>query len=552
MNHIGWKQIVIIYTVIFLLVILNGIIPGLFIYRDTDAVEISADRFLNDAGEDLSYRMKTEQDEKILTFSAEIHKNELKVIDSDDLGLSITKLEAQGYTVRWNESIVGYAGDPENGRANLWNSSCWFVVPKELIKEVNTLEITAYSDYEIGAYANSVRLTTPKEAQWIATNQMIYSAGISLIGIGMALFSLIITFGLATIQTMDRKMLIAMTFGMVFIALYALDHLSLPYMFISYLTYKKILFLAAFLSVGVFGFVSGWLIKSKIPPTASVISTFVFMIGAIVSKDMIAFKRFYMVGIILLPLNICTWLFPIVPKLKSSDEARFLFGGLVIICINSFWEFIALVVYPAQLAMNSFSTILIIATINMFVIALDTIKTAKLLSEKISFTDTLLTQSKMDEVTGLYNKSYCIDAIKNLSALYSVAMMDIDDFKIVNDKYGHVIGDDAIRYVADTIKSELRDDDVVARYGGDEYVAVVQCLPSTALTVFDRVRERIRKNPLVKDGMTINITLSVGVYHVKQKETPEEIISKADKALYMAKRTGKNRTVVYQSSEDII
>ena len=195
MNHIGVRQIIIIYLVIILLIVFNALIPNLFIYRYPDSVGLSPERF-SDGEDDLSYRLKNKQDPKVMTFSATVDKDELAGFKGEDLGLSLTKLEAQGYTVRWNGQCIGYAGDPVEGKANIWNSSFWFVIPKEIIQDVNTLEIEMYSDYEVGAYKHSIIISDLDETERISANHMMYSTGLSLAGIGMAVFSLIITFGL--------------------------------------------------------------------------------------------------------------------------------------------------------------------------------------------------------------------------------------------------------------------------------------------------------------------------------------------------------------------
>lgn len=516
MNHIGTRQIFIIYIFIALLILFNELIPERFVFSDLNSVIIPVERF-SDGENDMNYRMKDEDDPTIMTFSARVYAEELDALEGDDLGLSLTKIEAQGYIVRWNDQCIGYAGDPADGNANLWNSSFVFVIPADHIQPINTLSIEAYSDYEIGAYSHSIMISSLHDAERVVSNQMAYSHGLSLIGFGVAIFSFIITFGLSTIRTKNRKILIMMTVSILLMVVYAMSYMTINHLPISFLNYKKAVLIAAFLAMAAFGLMCTWLIKSKVPVISSLIALAVFLIGTALCKDMLTFKRFYLFGLGLVPLNVAVLIFVMIPKLKTSDEARFLLGGLLVIFVNALWETIALIVHPSLLTKNSFSTILVLAAINMFVIVLDSVKTTTLLHEKISFSNSLLNQSKMDELSGLYNKSHCMELLSELEPPFSVAMMDIDDFKVINDGFGHIIGDLAIRHVADIIKNEFREGDVIARYGGDEYVAAVRCQTATALHVFERVRQGVSAYPLVKDKKKVNITMSIGVYHVKKR-----------------------------------
>lgn len=127
----------------------------------------------------------------------------------------------------------------------------------------------------------------------------------------------------------------------------------------------------------------------------------------------------------------------------------------------------------------------------------------------------------------------------------SVVMLDADHFKSVNDTYGHAGGDDVLRFLSAECKKVLRDQDFIGRIGGEEFCI---CLPETAsegaFLVADRLRESIAISDIkLSDGQVINISISVGVATLQEKETMDDVMRRADEALYEAKETGRNRVV---------
>jgi diguanylate cyclase (GGDEF)-like protein len=152
-----------------------------------------------------------------------------------------------------------------------------------------------------------------------------------------------------------------------------------------------------------------------------------------------------------------------------------------------------------------------------------------------------------DPLTGLLNRTALTqlqrrpDAMARLQAgRYVLGMVDIDNFKQVNDRHGHLLGDQALRMVADTIAAAIRRSDLAVRYGGEEFLLV---FPDTALAGAYEVAERIRD--AVQHGhLPFPVTVSVGLAAGDPRgDTPEEVFERADQALYRAKSTGRNRVV---------
>jgi diguanylate cyclase (GGDEF)-like protein len=122
-------------------------------------------------------------------------------------------------------------------------------------------------------------------------------------------------------------------------------------------------------------------------------------------------------------------------------------------------------------------------------------------------------------------------------------MLDIDDFKQINDNYGHITGDKILIFVASLLKKTLRDSDKIFRYGGEEFIIILnRNEDEEARLVADRILKLIRNNRLIYLGETINITASIGLTRLlKSDKTQEDLLQRADKALYKSKSDGKNR-----------
>ena len=164
-------------------------------------------------------------------------------------------------------------------------------------------------------------------------------------------------------------------------------------------------------------------------------------------------------------------------------------------------------------------------------------------------------QTMRDELTGLPNRTYLFKALSDEYArarryrrALSIAMVDLDNFKVVNDTYGHLAGDRALIRIAGTLKGELRRQDLLGRYGGEEFLVI---LPETtgreAAVMLERCREKIAKISWkeVISRASLSITLSAGIGElVDADRSIEDLIARADRTMYRAKSEGRNRVVV--------
>jgi diguanylate cyclase (GGDEF)-like protein len=156
-----------------------------------------------------------------------------------------------------------------------------------------------------------------------------------------------------------------------------------------------------------------------------------------------------------------------------------------------------------------------------------------------------------DGLTDIFNKSYffeTINLIPNIKDLnYAIVIIDLDDFKSVNDTYGHPMGDMVLKTVAKIIQNSTRSSDIVARYGGDEIIIFEQNFTDKEKirNRIELMRDTIERTKITFEESTISITASFGVY-VKAGEslTLNEVIKKADDIMYESKNAGKNRVTI--------
>jgi diguanylate cyclase (GGDEF)-like protein len=156
----------------------------------------------------------------------------------------------------------------------------------------------------------------------------------------------------------------------------------------------------------------------------------------------------------------------------------------------------------------------------------------------------------VDALTGVYNKRYFGEALEreyNRSQRYkrdlSLVLCDVDHFKKVNDVHGHLVGDAILRQVATQMKEHLRQQDILARVGGEEFAALLPEIGRDGARVTaEKLRKIVESTPFVVEGISVKATVSVGVTSLEAKvKDPKALFERADAALYQAKAKGRNR-----------
>jgi diguanylate cyclase (GGDEF)-like protein len=164
-----------------------------------------------------------------------------------------------------------------------------------------------------------------------------------------------------------------------------------------------------------------------------------------------------------------------------------------------------------------------------------------------------------DSLTGLYSRSYFMEALdreykhfNRYRTPLSFMMIDIDHFKRINDRFGHQAGDEVLKKIAKRFMKIIREADVIGRYGGEEF-GVIQ--PRTDVSgstrTADRILSALREDPeMVLDNVKVRVSIGIATCPHKEINDPAQLIKAADTALYQAKRAGRDRMVVFDAREE--
>ena len=199
----------------------------------------------------------------------------------------------------------------------------------------------------------------------------------------------------------------------------------------------------------------------------------------------------------------------------------------------------------------------LLTTISDYFYAIETpLKNPKIVDIKVY--EKVIKQSTHDSLTGLFNKAYLTDALtqhislaKRHNTELSVLFLDIDNFKDINDTFGHHSGDLVLKNVAHRISQEMRASDIIARFGGDEFVILMpNTYKTNALMLSERLRNALNQNSIPIKGTAHTITVSGGVASFPaDARKAENLLNLADSALYRAKGAGKNSISLFKEDK---
>jgi len=166
----------------------------------------------------------------------------------------------------------------------------------------------------------------------------------------------------------------------------------------------------------------------------------------------------------------------------------------------------------------------------------------------------------LDPLTQIANRRYLdtrlpaeFDARRTDGCCLGVMVIDIDNFKGINDTYGHQVGDEVLKIVARTLQSNMRPRDIVGRWGGEEFLLLIHDVDADALAaIAERVRALVEASTYPHPSGDVSVTVSIGTALSDEKTPAADVIKAADRAMYMSKEAGRNRVTGYLNLDDIL
>lgn len=241
--------------------------------------------------------------------------------------------------------------------------------------------------------------------------------------------------------------------------------------------------------------------------------------------------------------------------IKGMKPARYFLTAWSVLSVGILtWAFRSLGILPqTQLITYSYPVAVAAESILLSLALADRIRTLQQENRELENREhRLLILSNTDGLTKLYNKRYFNEKLKseitlsgNLGNPLSLLMLDLDDFKKINDTYGHPAGDQVLKRLGEIVLMSIRDKDYGCRYGGEEFTVILPgAEKEQALNVAERIRRLISDDTFETiDGQKFSVTVSIGLAQLHPGENSADLINRADQSLYRAKRQGKNQTV---------
>lgn len=210
--------------------------------------------------------------------------------------------------------------------------------------------------------------------------------------------------------------------------------------------------------------------------------------------------------------------------------------------------------YPPKYVLHELVIIAIVLANALFMMAFAAVCFRLQVSRADFYENELTRQANHDKLTGLVNRNYLIEHLQKVYeeediSEYWLAMLDIDDFKKINDTYGHNCGDYVLKIVAGLI-AENSCGMIPCRWGGEEFILVGQMaehrvqVPGSAGFVMEKLRRSVERYPFKYENRVINVTVTIGLSKYTEEQTVDEWINEADTKLYQGKQSGKNRLIV--------
>ena len=543
-RHQDTRLILAVYTAALLLSLLFSFLAG------NPYVPAAASITLDNAAftPSIAFRSMLRTDPDLIVYEARVGKADLARVsasatDQEGIGILISRFASNGYVVRWNGLQIGQLGTMALPGANIWNSCAFFPIPEPLLAEENVLRIESRTINKTGVADEPVRIVTGRDGLRFVSLFGFYNHTVLLVGIGILMTSVMFLLLMAILSEANRLLYFLLAAGTLSIGIYAVDYtpfLSLP---VSYDCYKRVILVC----LGSTGLFYGLSIRCQLRfrPAAwfGAAGFLAILLAALLAPDLVSFRQIYSWWYPTQLINILVWFIASLRVFRRRVEARIYLLGFAVLGIHSAVNF-AIDRTGLFFQMNTpLVYVSVLSIIPLMLIYFDFLTRKRQLAHVSEQREAAVTLAHRDTLTDAYNKRYFLKISQEFAPPYSLAVFDLDDFKGVNDRYGHPAGDHVLKHLVIQLQELMRREDILCRVGGDEFAIFLPATADKALSRLETCRERLAERPPIYDGQAIQVTLSMGVTYVQKGEDFNACLRRADQAMYEAKRLGKNRIV---------
>lgn len=469
--------------------------------------------------------------------------------------LVFPQIGGNSLSVEFNGVSLGSVGDPVDGRASIWNTVHIFQVPHNLIKSHNVVYAEILGTYEAGITRNPYLTDRSVKSLRLFALLFVSDYAVRMSMGGLLLVSLIV-FGMGFFGGRDRGAKVYLGIAIASTALLLADFVCIQSLPVSIVDFKRIVVAARHAAAALFILAYFRLLEREPGAIALLFTGVQFVCAALVAAypgDVAEIKKLYTYTYLTVyPLQ--AYLFIVVFRsLKKTPALRVIVFGFLVSLVTIARDVVYLVVLarPGAIMISHYGFIVLAFTSSLFIIN-DSLAHYRALAAERQRAALFREESIRDALTGSYNRKLLPVLVENLQTPYSLLAFDLDDFKTLNDTYGHGAGDAVLVDFATVAKRNTRADDWLLRTGGDEFLlALGGCSLQRANVIAEQVLWECRNSELKAPpgsehrGQTLRYTVSIGISGVGSEgsgqETFDAALARADAELYKAKAGGKNR-----------
>lgn len=525
------------YRLSYIIIII--IIGLLFInFINTKSLEIFQEETVKLEFELLNIEKNLNTESYLKIYKSTFNKRDFEKFNGEINKLVFYRMNSISYKVYVNNKLIGYMNPYEKHQGKMISNYKSYDLSKKIIKDKNEIIVKSIVNRDDILSDFPIVLTSTRHSYDMKKYIVLFFQFPFILLMAIILFLLIFFIALNMKMNNSIGSYFYYSGSSAFLLLNFIEIFNPFILNISLLDYKKILILSFWMPVIFLNYKFYEEFKMKILKYNSFIMLIILSIPILLVYNL---STFFIIYKLILPvLFICSliWVYKWIREFKNYKVLRTLFPFVILMFIFGFYDGINHILGKNY---NSFSfyAVLLFNILLIIVISEDYYKVyadSKHHKEKFEEISEL---SKLDSMTGIYNYEYIQDCILKSKEAYSLMIIDIDNFKYINDRYGHLLGDRAILRLVEIMKENSTSNELLSRFGGDEFVIVGKDKES-----LDRIAKKLVNGfKIENNGNEINIFLSIGLTHSNRYLNIDEMFKIADENLYEAKRSGKSKII---------